>query len=68
MTEAPSNYRDYWDYLVVYVNDPCPSTTLIQPSALSDMSTSVLIGNIVYQQVGTIKDQVSVTNGDGTGT
>ena len=67
LTEVPSIYT-YSYYLTVYVNDPCPSTILIQPSALIDMSTSPLVGNFVYQQVGVIKDQLSVTNGDGTGT
>jgi hypothetical protein len=52
------------------VQDPCLTTTLIQPTpALSDMTTSVLVATgPVNQQVGVIKDQVSVSRGDTTGT
>jgi hypothetical protein len=54
----------------ITVVDPCLTTTLIQPTpALSDMTTSVFVASgPVTQNVGIIKDQVSVDHGDSTGT
>ena len=52
------------------MTDPCLSTVLVQPlPAPTDMVTSVLLATgPVTQQIGTVKDQVSVDHGDPTGT
>ncbi len=53
----------------ITVGDPCSSTTIITPTAIADMITSVLVASgPVTQQVGVFKDQISVVRGDGTGT
>ena len=52
------------------MTDPCLSTVLVQPlPAPTDMAISVLLATgPVTQQIGTVKDQVSVAHGDSTGT
>ena len=66
LDEYTNNYAT--TTLDVFVNNPCPATTLISPQALSDMSTSVLVGTVVTQQVGVIKDKLSVDQGYPSGT
>ncbi len=74
VTEVPTIFAT--TTFKITIIDPCLTTTLIQPtSVLAAMETSVLIqvspGGSPYfatQQVGIFKDQVSVANGDASGT
>jgi len=51
------------------VLDPCLSTTLQAIPTISAMTTSVLLATgAVTQQVGAIKDSISVSHGDTSGT
>ena len=55
--------------ITVTVIDPCLTTSLIAPAALNDMTTSVSVASgAVTQLIGALKDQVSVSFGDSTGT
>ena len=68
VTEVPTKFAT--TTFTITVVDPCLTTTLIQPTpAFSNMITSVLVATgAATQQVGVLKDQVSVAHGDATGT
>ena len=63
LTESSSISATSTSYLTITVNTPCPDTNLIPPAALKEMTTSVLVGSFVTQQVGDVKDQLSVDHG-----
>ena len=68
VTEVPTIFAT--TTFAITVNDPCPTTALLQPTAaLADMTTSVLVASgPITQQVGVFKDQISVDHGDASGT